>query len=109
MKVFAEPAIGEHLRSFGQKSEVLVGGGCRYQQDQNVGYRPVVRSLEGDRRLEAHVNGLYPIQAVDASVGDGDTLAHTGGSDPFTTGQAFDHVVLWKAMLPFHVPTDSIE
>ena len=86
----AEGLVAEHLRQLGEYLQMQIGGALRHQQDEDEADRLAVGRVEGNRFAHAHEGADRLLDALDAAVRDGHTLAKAGGAEFFACKQAVE-------------------
>ncbi len=81
IQAFACIPVGQQLRYLRQDFEVLLRGLFGNEQKDQQRHGLPVRRLESDRLSQAHKGGEWMLQALDASVRDGDTFTETGRTE----------------------------
>ena len=87
---FAEFAVAEHLREFGQQLQVGFIGLLGHQQHEQHAHRPTVGRVELNGGCQAQEGAGGILEALDATVGDGDALPQSGRTQAFAGEQAVE-------------------
>src|SRR5205085_10326579 len=85
---FAQRLVREHLRELGQDRQVAPGPLLRPEEHERERHRSAVGSIERNRLREANKGAERFLQALDAPMRYGDTLAEAGGAEPLAREQA---------------------
>jgi len=88
---------------------MLVCGRAWDKQNENMGYRLVVRRIERNGRSKTRITDQYSLQAAHAGVGDGHAFSDRGRSGQFATRKRCDHEIVRKSVFPLQVSADRIE
>lgn len=81
IQAFARIPVGQQLRYLGQDFEVLLRGLFGNEQKDQQRHGLPIRRFESDRLSQAHKGGERMLQALDASMGNGDAFTETGRAE----------------------------
>ncbi len=80
-----------------------------HQQNENIGHRFAIRSIERNRRFEVSISNLYFLEILDAGVGNGNAFTEAGRADPLPVSKTGRYPGLRHGMLALHEPTDRFK
>ena len=92
MQLVAKLFVAEHLGQLAQYPQVQISRAFRHQQYENQTYRQSVRRVERNRFAHSYHNANRIAQTLDASVGNGHTLAESGGAEFFPRKQTVENL-----------------